>query len=60
MKDSKEVIEKLKEIKKGMTYLDMSMKLGMHQTSMVRWMETGRINPHLAELVKERIKKAKL
>lgn len=56
----KEVIKKLRELKERMTLHELSRELDVQQTTLWRWLHTGKINPKMAEWLKARLKEKRL
>jgi len=56
----KEAIKKLRELKETMTLHEMAKKLDTQQTTLWRWIKTGKINPKMAEWLENKIKEEKL
>lgn len=55
-----EAIRKLKDLKERMTLHELSSKLDVQQTTLWRWIKTGKINPKMAEWLENKLKELKL
>lgn len=56
----KEAIKKLRDLKEKMTLHELSRELDVQQTTLWRWLQTGKINPKMAEWLENRLKEKKL
>jgi len=56
----KEAIAKLRELKEKMTLHELAKKLDVQQTTLWRWIKTGKINPKMAEWLGNKINEEKL
>lgn len=56
----KEALKKLRELKETMTLHELAKKLDVQQTTLWRWIKTGKINPKMAEWLGNKIKEEKL
>jgi len=56
----KEAIKKLKELKEKHTLHELVTMLNIQQTTLHRWIKSGKISKNMADLVERRIKEAKL
>jgi len=54
------VIKKLRDLKEKMTLHELSKALDVQQTTLWRWIKTGKMNPKMAEWLEHKIKKQKL
>ena len=52
----KEIIKKLHELKDKYTLHELVTRLNIQQTTLHRWLKTGRISRNMADLVERRIK----
>jgi predicted site-specific integrase-resolvase len=56
----KDAIRKLRELKDKYTLHELVTKLDIQQTTLHRWIKTGRISSNMADLLERRIKEARL
>ena len=56
----KGAIKRLRELKERMTLHELSRELDVQQTTLWRWLHTGKINPKMAEWLKAKLKERKL
>jgi len=56
----KEAIEKLRELKIKYTLHELVRKLDIQQTTLHRWIKTGKISKNMAELLEIKIREAGL
>ena len=56
----KEAIGRLRELKDKYTLHELVTKLNIQQTTLHRWLKTGRISGNMADLLERRIKEARL
>ena len=56
----KEAIKKLRELKEEYTLHELVRKLNIQQTTLHRWLKTGKISANMSDLLERRIKEAKL
>ena len=56
----KEAIAKLKALKEKYTLHELVTRLNIQQTTLHRWLKTGKITRNMAELLETRIKEAGL
>lgn len=56
----KEAIKKLRELKEKLTLHELAKILDVQQTTLWRWIKTGKINPKMAEWLENKIKENKL
>lgn len=56
----KEAIRKLRELKERYTLHELVKRLDIQQTTMHRWIKTGKISVNMADLLERRIKEAGL
>lgn len=56
----KEAIQKLRQLKEKYTLHELVIRLDMQQTSIHRWLKTGKITKNMADLLERRIKEAGL
>jgi len=54
----KEAVKKLRELKDEYTLHELVIKLDIQQTTLHRWIKTGRISANMADLLERRIKEA--
>jgi len=54
----KEAIRKLKDLKEKYTLHELVTKLDIQQTTLYRWLKTGKISKNMADLLERRIKEA--
>ena len=54
----KEALRKLRELKERHTLHELVTKLDIQQTTLHRWLKTGRISKNMADLLEKRIKEA--
>ena len=54
----KEAIRKLKDLKEKYTLHELVTKLDIQQTTLHRWLKTGKISKNMADLLERRIKEA--
>lgn len=52
----KEALKKLKELKEKYTLHELVMRLNIQQTTLHRWIKTGKISRNMADLLERRIK----
>ena len=55
-----EAIKRLRELKEEHTLHELVTKLNIQQTTLHRWLKTGRISANMSDLLERRIKEAKL
>lgn len=55
-----EAIKKLRELKDTMTLHELARALDVQQTTLWRWIKTGKINSKMAEWLENKIKENKL
>ena len=55
-----EAIKKLRELKDTMTLHELAKELDVQQTTLWRWIKTGKINAKMAEWLENKIKENKL
>lgn len=56
----KEAIRRLRELKEQHTLHELVTKLDIQQTTLHRWIKTGKITSNMADLLERRIKEARL
>lgn len=56
----KEAIAKLKHLKEKYTLHELVKRLDIQQTTLHRWLKTGKISKNMADLLERRIKDARL
>ena len=56
----KEAISKLKQLKEKYTLHELVTRLDIQQTTLHRWLQTGKISKNMADLLERRIKEAAL
>ncbi len=56
----KEAIRRLRELKERYTLHELVKRLDIQQTTLHRWIKTGKITPNMADLLERRIKEADL
>jgi len=56
----KEVIAKIKQLKEKYTLHELVTRLDIQQTTLHRWIQTGKISKNMADLLERRIKEAGL
>ena len=56
----KEAIKKLQELKEKYTLHELVTRLDIQQTTLHRWLQTGKISKNMADLLQRRIKEAGL
>lgn len=56
----KDVIKKLKILKEKYTLHELVTRLNIQQTTLHRWLKTGKISGNMADLLERRIKEAGL
>jgi len=56
----KEAVSKLRELKDKYTLHELVTRLDIQQTTLHRWLKTGRISSNMADLLERRIKEARL
>lgn len=56
----KEAIKKLRILKERMTLHELSKELDVQQTTLWRWLRTGKINPKMAEWLENKLKEKRL
>ena len=56
----KEAIEKLQQLKEKYTLHELVTRLDIQQTTLHRWLKTGKISKNMADLLERRIKEAGL
>ena len=56
----KEAIRRLKDLKEQYTLHELVTKLDIQQTTLHRWIKTGKISKNMADLLERRIKEAGL
>jgi len=54
----KEALKKLRELKERYTLHELVTKLNIQQTTLHRWLKTGKISRNMADLLERRIKEA--
>ena len=54
----KEAIRKLKDLKEKYTLHELVTKLDIQQTTLHRWLKTGKISKNMSDLLERRIKEA--
>lgn len=57
---TEEAIRRLRELKEKMTLHELGRELDVQQTTLWRWLRTGRINPKMAEWLENKIKEKNL
>ena len=55
-----EAIKRLRELKEKHTLHELVTQLNIQQTTLHRWLKTGRISANMSDLLERRIKEAKL
>jgi predicted site-specific integrase-resolvase len=55
-----EAIKRLRELKEKHTLHELVTKLNIQQTTLHRWLKTGKISANMSDLLERRIKEAKL
>lgn len=55
-----EAIKRLRELKEEYTLHELVTKLNIQQTTLHRWLKTGKISANMSDLLERRIKEAKL
>lgn len=55
-----EAIKRLRELKEEYTLHELVTKLNIQQTTLHRWIKSGKISANMADLLERRIKEAKL
>lgn len=55
-----EAIKKLRKLKDTMTLHELAKAFDVQQTTLWRWIKTGKINPKMAEWLENKIKEKKL
>jgi len=55
-----EAVKKLRRLKEEYTLHELVRKLNIQQTTLHRWIKTGKISANMADLLERRIKEAKL
>ena len=56
----KEAIAKLRQLKEKYTLHELVTRLDIQQTTLHRWLQTGKISKNMAELLERKIKEAGL
>ena len=56
----KEAISKLKQLKEKYTLHELVTRLDIQQTTLHRWLQTGKVSKNMADLLERRIKEAGL
>lgn len=56
----KEAVKKLKILKEKYTLHELVTRLNIQQTTLHRWLKTGKISNNMADLLERRIKEASL
>lgn len=56
----KEAIEKLQQLKEKYTLHELVKRLDIQQTTLHRWLKTGKISKNMADLLERRIKEARM
>lgn len=54
----KEAIRRLKDLKEKYTLHELVTKLDIQQTTLHRWIKTGKISKNMADLLERRIREA--
>ncbi len=56
----KDAVKKLRELKDKYTLHELVTRLDIQQTTLHRWIKTGKISANMADLLERRIREARL